>query len=130
MGLFDFLPKVKSGDETIRIVDPEARGLTENLVIFVAFIGVVSIFVMEIGLVSPNQFAWVPLGVNLFLMAGNPFVRLEGFWEAIAIILMYANFMGFIIVFFRPQLTNAVIVSFTLLLVLAIFEYPRRFQVE
>lgn len=136
MGLIDQIqsffkkitPKVTSNDETIEIVDPDARDLTANITIGAAVVGILSLLAIDIGILSPPpEFVWIPLGVITALLMINPVVRLKGFWEAVVIFLMFANVIGYLIVFERAELTNTLVVAIALFLIVIVVEYPRRF---
>lgn len=130
MSIRDRLPSFESGGKTIEIVEPDARTITSNVVIFIALFGVFGLGLISIGLLPQDSYVWIPLGVITFLMAVNPIVRLNGIWEAIAIILMYVNLLAFMIIYYQDQLTNALLISITLLMIVVIFEYPRRFNLK
>lgn len=125
------IPSFEDSDgKTIEVVDPEARGITANIVIGTAIFSLLVMVVIEVGIVSQSEYVWVPLGTILFLMAVNPIIRLDNYWEAILILLMYTNYMAFIIIYFEESITNAMIISLSLMLIVFVFEYPRRFGLK
>lgn len=128
-GLRDRL-SFESGDRTIEFVEPPARGITGNVVILVAIGGVLGLVASSIGLLDPEGWKWLPLGVILFLLGANPIITLPKFWEAITVILMYANIFAYIIIYEPGSMGNAFLVAFTLLMLIVIFEFPRRFNLK
>jgi len=127
VGLRDSIPSFDSGDTTIEIVEPEARTATSSVMILVASLGIVSLVLISSGIL-PESARWVPLGIFLFLMVSNPIVTLPRFWEAIIILLMYALLLGYVIVYHLESAANTMLVAVTLLLIVFLFEYPRRFS--
>lgn len=117
-------------NEEIVIYEPEARDTTTNIILAVAISGIAVMLLVEIGILSEDEFRWLPLGVILALMAANPIVKLKGIWEAITILLMYTNFMSYLIVYHSDDITNSMMLSTALLLVIFVIEYPRRFSIE
>jgi len=133
-GYTDKLPQFRDGesessdsDSRIEIYEPTARTLTTNVILGVGGAGIIGLIGVEIGLLPAAVVEWGVLGVTLALMMANPVVELESVWEAAVILLMYLNFIGYLIVYHSGTVENAVLISVVVLLVILVFEFPRRF---
>lgn len=133
MGIRDTLSDLVSLEDadgkTIEVYDPAARGWTMRILLFFAFIGILSTIGIDIGLL-PQEVEWIPLGVILGLMIVNPMVHAGNFWEAILIMAMFANFLAYIIVIDPAGADNAALIAIALIFVVLIFEFPRRFGLK
>lgn len=123
------IPTFKSNNKTVEFTNPPARGISSKIMIWVSIFGIFSLLMTEIG-IAGESLRWVVLGVLMFLLLANPIVRLEGYWEGIVILLMYMNFLGYIFVFHYEHVTNSLMMATCLLVLIVIFEFPRRWNFE
>lgn len=133
MGLRDrlsgILPTLEDGDgDRITVVEPDARSATANIVIGVGVAVLAVLLLTEISLIPDGVGRWFALGGFLSLLVVNPIVRLPSTWEAIVILLMYGDFVGYMIVFELGNVTNALLISTAILIVVVLLEFPRRFS--
>lgn len=109
----------------------KTRGLVAMVVIFsqIASMGVLGL--MEIGFLPiVTKWLWIPWGVFMFTAVANPFLLLAGWKESASIVLFFVHLLLYVQLIRPESFNNALILSGVLLIVVMVFEVPRRVSLK